>query len=191
MVLEPAFLVLLNKALERSSPDSTERTSALACIDRLKDIFGPILDNLHGSHLCAIHADEFIAWLEQLQHVLRKPSCQTTSTRFMAITHHIRLGNTTIPADFFNQDRGGYKELSSYSAASTNRRFCKLLRKQCSVTSVTSQRRCLSNCLECGAVGAALTCSRCKQAKYCSRGCQASHWPSHKLECKNLEAATH
>ena len=30
-------------------------------------------------------------------------------------------------------------------------------------------------------------CSACKLIKYCSRNCQITHWPMHKLGCKSLQ----
>ena len=32
-------------------------------------------------------------------------------------------------------------------------------------------------------------CGRCRTAEYCGAPCQRSHWPAHKLRCKELEAA--
>lgn len=40
-------------------------------------------------------------------------------------------------------------------------------------------------CPGCGEQAVALrACSRCRTARYCSRECQAAHWPQHKRECK-------
>ncbi len=43
----------------------------------------------------------------------------------------------------------------------------------------------ISKCAGCGKGAVGLrACARCRQALYCSRGCQVSHWPQHKLECR-------
>jgi MYND finger len=43
----------------------------------------------------------------------------------------------------------------------------------------------LSQCANCSGPGqpSLLSCSGCKQTKYCSRTCQKSHWKTHKLDC--------
>lgn len=41
-------------------------------------------------------------------------------------------------------------------------------------------------CATCGNPRACLACSRCRTVRYCNRGCQQRHWPSHKSECKKL-----
>ena len=43
----------------------------------------------------------------------------------------------------------------------------------------------LSQCANCSGPGqpSLLSCSVCKQTKYCSRTCQKSHWKTHKLHC--------
>jgi len=42
-------------------------------------------------------------------------------------------------------------------------------------------------CASCGNPRACLACSRCRSVRYCDRGCQQRHWPSHKSECKKLQ----
>jgi hypothetical protein len=46
-------------------------------------------------------------------------------------------------------------------------------------------RRLAYACAAChvGVPGTAKMCSRCRVAYYCSRGCQAAHWPQHQLTC--------
>ena len=40
-------------------------------------------------------------------------------------------------------------------------------------------------CSGCGKQAVGLrTCARCRAARYCSRECQAAHWPQHKHDCK-------
>ena len=40
-------------------------------------------------------------------------------------------------------------------------------------------------CAGCKRPGVGLrACSRCHAARYCSRECQAGHWPQHKRECR-------
>ncbi len=41
-------------------------------------------------------------------------------------------------------------------------------------------------CSKCRLVASSklLKCGRCFQTRYCSRGCQSSHWQYHKLDCK-------
>ena len=40
-------------------------------------------------------------------------------------------------------------------------------------------------CASCGQHAVGLrTCARCRTARYCSRECQAAHWPQHKRECR-------
>ena len=34
---------------------------------------------------------------------------------------------------------------------------------------------------------AAAKCSRCGLARYCSKECQVSHWPKHRLECTDVQ----
>ena len=36
-----------------------------------------------------------------------------------------------------------------------------------------------------------MTCTACKEVKYCSVGCQRRHWPRHKNECKRRAARLH
>lgn len=43
-------------------------------------------------------------------------------------------------------------------------------------------------CQNCGETGASSRCSLCKEVYYCSRQCQRTHWPSHKLDCKSEQA---
>lgn len=55
------------------------------------------------------------------------------------------------------------------------------------------------NCTNCGDTDANAYCAGCHQApntdgtprvnvRYCTRVCQKAHWPSHRAECKNLQA---
>ena len=37
---------------------------------------------------------------------------------------------------------------------------------------------------------ASSACAKCKQVKYCSRGCQTKHWKKHKKGCKKFVAPT-
>ena len=39
-------------------------------------------------------------------------------------------------------------------------------------------------CAGCGSEAAPHLCSRCQEARYCSRPCQTGHWKQHKRECK-------
>ncbi|KAK7089498.1 uncharacterized protein [Littorina saxatilis] len=44
----------------------------------------------------------------------------------------------------------------------------------------------METCCQCGKYGDGSTirrCSRCKSVRYCSRDCQARHWPQHKVTC--------
>ena len=41
------------------------------------------------------------------------------------------------------------------------------------------------NCLRCGVFGVLKTCTGCKVAQYCSKGCQREDWNKHKLNCKS------
>ncbi len=42
----------------------------------------------------------------------------------------------------------------------------------------------IKNCLACTKEQDLLSCSRCKEAQYCSRECQKKDWPSHKKNCQ-------
>lgn len=42
-------------------------------------------------------------------------------------------------------------------------------------------------CNGCWKKEAKLTCSACKQAKYCSKDCQKNHWRTHKPNCKPFD----
>ena len=42
----------------------------------------------------------------------------------------------------------------------------------------------MASCAGCGSEAAPHLCSRCQQARYCSRPCQTGHWKQHKRECK-------
>ena len=44
-----------------------------------------------------------------------------------------------------------------------------------------------NNCVQCGEK-AAMMCSKCKTASYCSSICQRANWPLHKQRCKELTA---
>ncbi|KAK4782840.1 hypothetical protein SAY86_007214 [Trapa natans] len=44
-------------------------------------------------------------------------------------------------------------------------------------------------CVTCGSDGPK-ACSRCKAARYCSQKCQAAHWKTHKLECKDSQQSS-
>ncbi|OWM86858.1 hypothetical protein CDL15_Pgr015894 [Punica granatum] len=44
-------------------------------------------------------------------------------------------------------------------------------------------------CAVCGNDGPKV-CSRCKAVRYCSPKCQAAHWKSHKLKCKDFQQAS-
>ena len=46
-------------------------------------------------------------------------------------------------------------------------------------------------CWKCSAKGSAVrlsSCSKCKEAHYCSRECQVAHWKSHKSICVAIRA---
>ncbi|KEQ71396.1 hypothetical protein M436DRAFT_74462 [Aureobasidium namibiae CBS 147.97] len=56
-----------------------------------------------------------------------------------------------------------------------------------------------NKCANCGCLDANAYCAGCHQApntdgtphvnvRYCTRECQKAHWPSHRIECKNLQA---
>lgn len=49
----------------------------------------------------------------------------------------------------------------------------------------------LTQCANCSGPGqpTLLSCSACKQAKYCSRTCQKSHWKTHKLQCSKASSS--
>jgi MYND finger len=57
-----------------------------------------------------------------------------------------------------------------------------------SPASETSQS--ITQCANCGGPGqpSLLSCSVCKQTKYCSRSCQKSHWKTHKLHCSKASS---
>jgi hypothetical protein len=40
-----------------------------------------------------------------------------------------------------------------------------------------------SGCIKCQAPVAKSRCSRCRKVRYCSRECQAQHWPQHRQRC--------
>lgn len=43
-------------------------------------------------------------------------------------------------------------------------------------------------CATCGKEGEKLPkCERCRSVRYCGRSCQAQHWPTHKLVCKQQQ----
>ena len=42
----------------------------------------------------------------------------------------------------------------------------------------------MASCAGCGSEAAPHLCSRCQQARYCSRPCQTGHWKQHKRKCK-------
>jgi hypothetical protein len=44
----------------------------------------------------------------------------------------------------------------------------------------------VGGCAACGVEGMKMRCGRCKVTKYCSLGCQKSHWGDHKMDCANL-----
>jgi len=46
-------------------------------------------------------------------------------------------------------------------------------------------------CFSCGSTGSVLLrqCSRCKVARYCSKGCQVAHWREHKNVCLNFASS--
>ena len=44
----------------------------------------------------------------------------------------------------------------------------------------------IRECFNCSQIGANKRCSGCNQTFYCSKSCQADHWPSHKKQCKKL-----
>ena len=48
----------------------------------------------------------------------------------------------------------------------------------------------LTQCANCSGPGqpSLLSCSACKQTKYCSRTCQKSHWKTHKLHCSKASS---
>ena len=48
----------------------------------------------------------------------------------------------------------------------------------------------LTQCANCSGPGqpSLLSCSACKQTKYCSRACQKSHWKTHKLHCSTASS---
>ncbi|KAK4755830.1 hypothetical protein SAY87_009587 [Trapa incisa] len=46
-----------------------------------------------------------------------------------------------------------------------------------------------SLCVMCGN-GGLKVCSRCKAVRYCSQKCQAAHWKTHKLECRDLQQSS-
>ena len=48
----------------------------------------------------------------------------------------------------------------------------------------------LTRCANCSGLGqpSLLSCSVCKQTKYCSRTCQKSHWKMHKLHCSKASS---
>jgi len=50
---------------------------------------------------------------------------------------------------------------------------------------VSKASQSLTQCANCSGPGqpSLLSCSVCKQTKYCSRTCQKSHWKTHKLQC--------
>ena len=48
----------------------------------------------------------------------------------------------------------------------------------------------MATCAKCGKPGAANTCGRCKQAKYCSQDCQRAHWKEHKQSCNKKKPKT-
>ena len=52
-------------------------------------------------------------------------------------------------------------------------------------TPVSKASKSLTQCANCSGPGqpSLLSCSVCKQTKYCSRTCQKSHWKTHKLQC--------
>jgi len=46
----------------------------------------------------------------------------------------------------------------------------------------------LNDCANCGAIGAKLTCAKCKTTYYCSKVCQKQHWKNgHKALCVTPE----
>jgi ankyrin repeat protein len=52
-------------------------------------------------------------------------------------------------------------------------------RKICSVA---------DTCDYCGQYSTTKKCSGCKEARYCTPACQKSHWPDHKLLCRQIQA---
>ena len=55
---------------------------------------------------------------------------------------------------------------------------------------VTKTSQSLTQCTNCSGPGqpSLLSCSVCKQTKYCSRTCQKSHWKKHKLHCSKASS---
>ena len=55
---------------------------------------------------------------------------------------------------------------------------------------VSKASQSLSQCANCSGPGqpSLLSCSVCKQTKYCSRTCQKSHWKKHKLHCSKASS---
>jgi hypothetical protein len=43
-------------------------------------------------------------------------------------------------------------------------------------------------CEWCGAYSTIHTCSGCKEARYCGKSCQASHWAEHRGLCQQIQA---
>jgi hypothetical protein len=96
--------------------------------------------------------------------------------------HHTSLLISAVPLDRPEIDkrlailREWHATLHGNAGAIAVAALARLARRQ--TTHVTSV------CGACGAHGAVQLCSRCKDARYCDRKCQANHWPQHKAYCK-------
>ena len=110
----------------------------------------------------------------------------TTSLRPNLVRgHHYEL----LPREVFNALRSWYGEITPSICRRTNEKGVVTLYPASGevLTSPTrSNKGPPEKCSACRAPYAHSRCTRCLSARYCTRACQESHWPYHKLNCKAL-----
>lgn len=78
---------------------------------------------------------------------------------------------------------------SSFSPSEERSFLRRLAEKESDLDSDDNELIACSYCCRYYDESALKRCSSCKRTRYCSKQCQASHWPSHKTVCRNVQAA--